>query len=110
MRPKSTLDVGSPDFRMRLKKLKSTLCRAERTLRCDLKTEVNFRMPRGADFELRLKKSTLDCRIKRTLDATAVVDFVPRGVDLRCKERKALSRKQKQKNKRKQVVLPSERA
>jgi hypothetical protein len=38
-------------------------------------------MPRGADFELRLKKSILDCRVKRTLDATAVVDFVPRGVD-----------------------------
>jgi hypothetical protein len=70
---------------------------AVRTLRCDLKTEVNFRMPRGADYELRLKKSTLDCRVKRTLDATAVVDFVPHGVDLRCKKRKALSRKQKQK-------------
>jgi hypothetical protein len=55
------------------------------TLECDLKTEVNF-VPRGADFELRLKKSTLDCRVKRTLDATAVVDFVPRGVDLRRKK------------------------
>jgi hypothetical protein len=67
-------------------------------------------MPRGEDFELRLKKSTLDCRVKRTLDATAVVDFVPRGVDLRCKKRKALSGKKKQKNQRKQVVLPPERA
>jgi hypothetical protein len=34
-------------------------------------------MPRGANFELRLKKSTLDCRVKRTLDATTVVNFVP---------------------------------
>jgi hypothetical protein len=66
-------------------------------LRCGLKTEVKFRMPHGADFELRLKKSTLDCSVKRTLDATAVVDFVPRGVDLGCKKRKAFSGKQKQK-------------
>jgi hypothetical protein len=35
---------------------------------------------------MRLKKSTLDCRAERTLDATTVVDFVPRGVDLRCKK------------------------
>jgi hypothetical protein len=55
---------------------------AMRTLECDLKTEVDFVMPRGADFELRLKKSTLDCRVKQTLDTTAVVDFVPSGVDL----------------------------
>jgi hypothetical protein len=34
-------------------------------------------MPRGANFELRLKKSTLDCHVKRTLDATTVVNFVP---------------------------------
>jgi hypothetical protein len=95
---------------MRLEKPKSTLCRAERTLKCDLKTEVNFRMPRGADFELRLEKSTLDCRVKRTLDATAVVDFVPCGVDLRCKKRKALSGKQKQNNQIKRVVLPPEPA
>jgi hypothetical protein len=47
---------------------------AVRSLECDLKTEVDFVMPRGADFELRLKKSTLD--------ATVVVDFVPCGVDL----------------------------
>jgi hypothetical protein len=58
---------------------------AVRNLECDLKTEVDF-VPRGADFELRLKKSTLDCRVKRTLDATAVVDFVPCGADLRCKK------------------------
>jgi hypothetical protein len=31
---------------------KSTLDRAERTLICDLKTEVDFRLPRGADFEM----------------------------------------------------------
>jgi hypothetical protein len=58
---------------------------AVRNLECDLKTEVDF-VPRGADFELRLKKSTLDCRVKRTLDATAVVDFVSCGADLRCKK------------------------
>jgi hypothetical protein len=28
---------------------------AVRTLECDLKTEVDFVMPRGADFELRLE-------------------------------------------------------
>jgi hypothetical protein len=50
-------------------------------------------MPRGADFELRLKKLTLDCRVKRTLNATAVVDFVPRGVDLRLKKTKSKSKK-----------------
>jgi hypothetical protein len=65
------------------------------TLECDLKTEVDFVMLHGADFELRLKKSTLDCRVKRTLDAIAVVDLVPCGVDLRCKKRKALSGKPK---------------
>jgi hypothetical protein len=59
---------------------------AEQTLECDLKTEVDFVMPCGADFELRLKKSPLDCHVKQTLDATAVVDLVPRGVDLRCKK------------------------
>jgi hypothetical protein len=32
-------------------KCKSNLCRAERTLRCDLKTEVDF-VPRGTDFEM----------------------------------------------------------
>jgi hypothetical protein len=67
---------------------------AVRTLECDLKTEVSFVMPRGADFELRLKKSTLDCRVKRTLDVTAVVDFVPRGVDLRCKNEKHFPKSQ----------------
>jgi hypothetical protein len=35
---------------------------------------------------MRLKKSTLDCRVKRTLDAITVVDFVPHGVDLSCKK------------------------
>jgi hypothetical protein len=38
---------------------------AERTLECDLKTEVDFE-PRGADFEMRLENE---------------VDFVPRGAD-----------------------------
>jgi hypothetical protein len=87
---------------------------AVRTLECDLKTEVDFvplktevdfRMPRGADFELRLRKSTLDCHVKRTLDATAVVDFVPCGVDLRCKKWKALSGKQKQKKSEKTSIF-----
>jgi hypothetical protein len=62
MRPKSTLNAGKADFRY------------------DLKTEVDF-VPRGADFDMRLWKSTLDCRVKRTLDATTVVDFAPHGVD-----------------------------
>jgi hypothetical protein len=43
------------------------LCRAERTWRCDLKTEVDF-VPRGADFEMRLKnRSRLWRRAERTL-------------------------------------------
>jgi hypothetical protein len=54
-----------------------------------MKTKVDF-VPHGADFEMRLWKSTLDCRVKQTLDATTVVDFAPHGVDLRCKKRKAL--------------------
>jgi hypothetical protein len=94
MRPKSTLNAGRADFR------------------CDLKTEVDF-VPRGADFEMRLEnrsrlslpreanfgmrlwKSTLDCRVKRTLDATTVVDFAPHEVDLRCKKMKSTFRKAK---------------
>jgi hypothetical protein len=28
-------------------------------------------------------KSTLDCRVEWTLDVTTLVNFVPRGVDLR---------------------------
>jgi hypothetical protein len=101
---------------------------AERTLECDLKTEVDFaprgadfemrlenrsriQLPREADFDMRLWKSTLDCRVKRTLDATTVVDFAPPGVDLRCNKRKALSGKPKRiKNQRKRIVLPPERA
>jgi hypothetical protein len=39
---------------------------------CNLKTEVDF-----------------SCLTKRTLDATIVVDFVPRKVDLRCKKTKS---------------------
>jgi hypothetical protein len=54
----------------------------ERTLKSDLKTEVDFVL-RGADIEMRLWKSTLDCHVKPTLHATTVVDFVPCGVDLR---------------------------
>jgi hypothetical protein len=51
-------------------------------LKCDLKTEVDF-VPRGVDFEMRLWKSTLDFHVKRSLDATTVVDFAPHGLDLR---------------------------
>jgi hypothetical protein len=40
---------------------------------------------------MRLWKSTLDCRVKQTLDVTIVVDFAPHGVELRCKKQKALS-------------------
>jgi hypothetical protein len=50
---------------------------SKRTLECDLKTEVDF-VSCEADFDMRLWKSTLDCRVKQTLDATIVVDFVPR--------------------------------
>jgi hypothetical protein len=39
---------------MRLENRSRLLCRAERTLRCDFKTEVDF-VPRGADFEMRLE-------------------------------------------------------
>jgi hypothetical protein len=68
-------------------------------------------LPRGADFDMRLWKSTLDCRVKRTLDATTVVDFAPHGVDLRCKKRKALFGKPKRmKNQRIRVVAPPEQS
>jgi hypothetical protein len=46
-----------------------------------------------------LKKSTLDCLVEQTLDATTLVDFVPHGVDLRCKKQKALSGKTKRNEK-----------
>jgi hypothetical protein len=55
-------------------------CRADRTLRRDLKTEVDFSCHAK---RTRLWKSTLDCHVKRTLDAATVVDFAPHGVDLR---------------------------
>jgi hypothetical protein len=41
----------------------------DRTLECEFKTEVDF-----------------SCRAEQTLHATTVVDFMPRGVDLRCKK------------------------
>jgi hypothetical protein len=66
MRPKSTLDAGRADIRMRLENL-SRLCVARGgLLRCDLKTKLNF-----------------SCCAKRTVVATTVVDFAPHGVDLR---------------------------
>jgi hypothetical protein len=50
-----TLDAGSADFRMRLKN-RSQLYNAAWSglLSCDLKTEVDFRLPRKADFDMRL--------------------------------------------------------
>jgi hypothetical protein len=56
---------------------------------------------------MRLKKSTFDCLVEQTLDATTVVDFVPRGVDLRCKKPKALS-VSKIEYKLEKLVLPPE--
>jgi hypothetical protein len=50
----------------------------ERTLKGDLKTEVDFM-----------------CHVKQTLHATTVVDFVLRGVDLRRKKTKSTFRKAK---------------
>jgi hypothetical protein len=38
-------------------------------------------LSRKADFDMRLWKSTLDCSVKRTLDATTVVDSAPHGMD-----------------------------
>jgi hypothetical protein len=58
---------------------------------------------------MRLKKSTFDCLVEQTLDATTVVDFVPRGVDLRCKKPKALP-VSKIEYKLEKLVLPPERA
>jgi hypothetical protein len=46
---------------------------------------------------MRLKKSTLDCCAKWILDATTVVDFVPQGVDLRCKKEKHFPESQSEK-------------
>jgi hypothetical protein len=57
MRPKSTLDAGRADFSA-TGKPESTLCRAERTLKCDLKNEFDFRMPHGADFDMRLENQS----------------------------------------------------
>jgi hypothetical protein len=65
-------------------------------LRGDLKTEVDF-VPRRADFGMRLKKSNLDCRVKRTLDATTVVDLAPHGSGLKMQKTKSTFRKEKAK-------------
>jgi hypothetical protein len=64
MRPDSNLDAGRADFRMRLE------------------NRSRF-VPREADFKNATwkPKSTLDCRVEQTLDATTIVDFVPRRVD-----------------------------
>jgi hypothetical protein len=69
---------------MRLENEVDFSCCTKRTLRCDLKTEIDF-----------------SCRAERTLNATIVVDFVPHGVDLRCKNemhfRKAKSNERSEK-------------
>jgi hypothetical protein len=40
---------------------------AKRTLECDLKTEVDF-VPRGADFEMRLENRSRLCAVRSGLD------------------------------------------
>jgi hypothetical protein len=64
-------------------------------------------LPREVDFDMRLWKSTLDCRVKWTLDATTVVDFAPHGVDLK-KQKTLFGKPKRMKNQRKQIVLPPE--
>jgi hypothetical protein len=56
----------------------------ERTLDCDLKTEVDF-VPRGADIICDLKTEVdFSCRAERTY-ATLEVDFrLSHGADIRC--------------------------
>jgi hypothetical protein len=76
-----------------------------------LENRSQLKLSHGADFDMRLQKSTLDCRMKQTLDATIVVDFVPCGVDFEMKKQKALTEcKIEQKNQRKRIVVPPERA
>jgi hypothetical protein len=59
---------------------------------------------------MRLKKSTLDCRVKQTLDATTVVDLAPHGGGLKMQKMKRTIRKAKVKKSEKRVVLLPERA
>jgi hypothetical protein len=81
LREEGSLDYDGGFVRLQIHiNFDAIIYRQQRTLRCDLKTEVDF-----------------SCRMKRTLDATTVVDFAPHGVHLRCKKRKALSGKPKQK-------------
>jgi hypothetical protein len=54
-----------------------------------LENRSQLKLSHGADFDMRLQKSTLDCRMKQTLDATIVVDFVPCGVDFEMKKTKS---------------------
>jgi hypothetical protein len=49
MRPKSSLDAGRVDFRMRLENRSPLEMSAEETLERDLRTEVDF-VPSGGDF------------------------------------------------------------
>jgi hypothetical protein len=63
---------------------------AEWTLERDLKIEVDCAAWSGLWDATWKLKSTLDCRTERTLDATTVVDFVPRGVDFKMQKMKAL--------------------
>jgi hypothetical protein len=58
---------------------------AERTLECDLKTEVDF-VPLGADFERRLENRSRLCAAQSGLwNATEEVEFrLPCETDFRC--------------------------
>jgi hypothetical protein len=66
---------------------------AERTLECDLKTEVDF-VPREADFEMRLENRSRLCDAAwsglLSCDLETEVDFVPREADLICDFRSRL--------------------
>jgi hypothetical protein len=66
--------------------------RAERTLECDLKTEVDF-VPRGADFEMRLENRSRLCAAWSGLGNATLeteVDFrMPRGADFELRLKKS---------------------
>jgi hypothetical protein len=80
MRPKSTLNVGRAHFRCNLKtEVDFVLRGADFEMR--LENRSRLKLSRKADFDMRLWKSTLDCSVKRTLDATTVVDSAPHGLD-----------------------------
>jgi hypothetical protein len=57
-----------------------------------------------------IEEVDLDCRVKRTLDATTVVDLAPHGGGLKMQKTKSTFQKAKAKKSEKRVVLPPERA